>query len=175
MAALSVWPVVAISQTTPSANAPATASGATGAVDGTKLKDASAKASGAVDVVADKMELQQEKKQAIFTGNVDATRGNVNLKGAKLVIDYDETKTGDTSERKFKTLRADGNVVVTSKGQVIHSDWATMDIAANKVVMGGKVVVTQGETVLHGTQLNIDLDTGQSQLSGGRVRGRFVP
>lgn len=144
-------------------------------VDGNKLKAASANEAGAVDITADKMELQQEQKKAVFTGNVDAVRGNVRLKSEKLVIDYEEVKNGDSSERKFKTLQADGKVVVTSKGQVINSDWAKMDIAANKIVMGGAVVVTQGATVMHGTQLNIDLNSGQSQLSGGRVRGRFVP
>jgi lipopolysaccharide export system protein LptA len=144
-------------------------------VDASKLKAASANEAGAVDITADKMELQQDKKRAIFTGNVDAVRGNVRLKSQSLVIDYDEVKKGDTSERQFKTLQADGKVVVTSKGQVINSDWAKMDIGANKIVMGGNVVVTQGATVLRGTQLNIDLNTGQSQLSGGRVRGRFVP
>ncbi|WP_342644180.1 LptA/OstA family protein [Rhodoligotrophos ferricapiens] len=141
----------------------------------TRLKDASASSSGAVDIAAEKVELNQAQKRAIFTGKVDAKRGNVRLQSEKLVVDYEDAKTGEKSSRQFKTLQADGKVVVTSNGQVINSDWAKMDVPANKIVMGGNVVVTQGETVLHGNQLNIDLNTGQSQLSGGRVRGRFVP
>ncbi|WP_137389126.1 LptA/OstA family protein [Rhodoligotrophos defluvii] len=145
-------------------------------VDASKLKDASGTSnSGAVDILAEKVELNQERQQAVFTGSVDATRGNVRLKSQKLVVDYEEVKTGDRTERKFKSLQADGNVVVTSRGQVINADWAKMDVPSNKIVMGGNVVVTQGQTVLRGNQLNIDLNTGQSQLSGGRVRGRFVP
>jgi lipopolysaccharide export system protein LptA len=43
------------------------------------------------------------------------------------------------------------------------------------VVVTGNVTVKQGQTVMHGNQLNVDLDKNTSQLTGGRVKGSFVP
>lgn len=144
-------------------------------VDAAALQDASAKATGAVDVAADSMELLQDANKVIFTGNVDAVRGSVRLRSDKLVVEYQEVRKGDSTERSPKQLDAEGRVEVVSGRQVIRSHWAKMDVDANVVTMGGDVVVTQGDTVLRGEQLAIDLNTGKSELSGGRVRGRFVP
>jgi lipopolysaccharide export system protein LptA len=50
-----------------------------------------------------------------------------------------------------------------------------MDVKANQVTIGGDVVVTQGTTVLRGEQLFVDFNKDTSEMTGGRVRGRFVP
>jgi lipopolysaccharide export system protein LptA len=50
-----------------------------------------------------------------------------------------------------------------------------MDVQSNQVTVGGNVVVTQGSTVLRGEQLFVDLDKNTSEMTGGRVKGKFVP
>jgi lipopolysaccharide export system protein LptA len=72
-------------------------------------------------------------------------------------------------------LEAAGNVVIETTQQRITGTWAKMDVKSNQVTVGGNVVVTQGSTVLHGQQLFVDLDKNTSEMTGGRVRGRFVP
>jgi lipopolysaccharide export system protein LptA len=66
-------------------------------------------------------------------------------------------------------------VVIETAQQRITGAWARMDVAANQVTVGGDVVVTQGSTELRGEQLFVDLDKDTSEMTGGRVRGRFVP
>jgi hypothetical protein len=52
-------------------------------------------------------------------------------------------------------------VLITSKdGQTATGDWATFDVKANTVLMGGRVVVTRGKDVAEGPRLKIDLTTG---------------
>ena len=35
--------------------------------------------------------------------------------------------------------------------------------------------VVQGKTVMNGEQLFVDLNTNRSQMTGGRVKGSFIP
>lgn len=144
-------------------------------VDTTALAQ-SAQQPNAVNIEADTMEVQDDNKRAIFTGNVDASRGDILLKTDKLVADYVEAEGGSgggSTEVTF--LEASGSVEIDTARQRITGSWAKMDVKANQVTVGGNVVVTQGGTVLRGEELIVDLNKNTSQLTGGRVKGSFVP
>lgn len=129
-----------------------------------------------VDIEADQMQVLEDQKQAIFTGKVDATRGNVRLNADKLVVYYREDEQADGSTKnKVNDLHATGNVVIITKSQRITGQWAKMNVPSNKLTVGGDVVVRQGSTVVRGPELYVDLDTNVSQMKGGRVKGSFVP
>ena len=129
----------------------------------------------AVQIEADSMEVKQEDKQAVFTGSVDAKKGNVHLTSDQLVVDYAVVKKGEDKRNKVTHLDARGNVIVVSKGQTVKAQWAKMDVEANTVVMGDKVTVIEGKSVIHGKRLEMNLTTGKSRIIGGgnRVRGTF--
>jgi lipopolysaccharide export system protein LptA len=129
-----------------------------------------------VNIEADRMEVLDQENRAIFIGNVDAKRGNIAFKTDRLVADYEETggeSGGNGTNVTF--LEATGAVVIETTQQRITGTWARMDVKSNQVTVGGNVVVTQGSTVLRGEQLVVDLDKDTSEMTGGRVRGRFVP
>ncbi len=137
-------------------------------------------ASREIRIESDVMEVEQKANRAIFTGNVDARRGAVRLRSKRLVANYKEVKSGQSSKTEITKLDARGNVVVTSKDQKATGAWAVMDVPTGKVTMGGSVVLTQDGTVIRGEKLEMDLRTGKSRLigskkSGGRVKGVFVP
>ena len=137
---------------------------------------AAASADGAVEIESDTMEVIQDQQRAIFSGNVDAVRGNMRLTSDTLTVEYAETGSGDGARTEIRYLDARGNVVIRNKGQTVESDWAKMDVGANTVVMGGIVVLKEGRSVFLGTKLEIDLTSGKSTLVGtGRVRGLFFP
>lgn len=138
------------------------------AVDTTGVKEASDPARK-VDFSADSMTVDRDSKKIVLTGAVQAMRGDVELTSNELVIEYAE------SIQDAQFLNAKGNVVITTADQVIRSQWARMDVDANTVTMGDEVQVTQGDTLLSGKKLFMNLDSGRSEMTGGRVRGRFVP
>ena len=80
-------------------------------------------------------------------------------------------------------IEAKGDVVITSdKDQTTTSEWAIYDLPSQMVTVGGNVVLTQGETVLKGDRLVIDLKSGESRFentgnstAGGRIRALFMP
>jgi len=129
-----------------------------------------------VNIEADQMEVLQNEKRAIFSGKVDATRGDVKLKADKLVVTYADAAQSDGSKKTDVTfLDATGNVLIVTARQRITGRTARMDVKANKVTVEGGVTVTQGQTVMRGPQLLVDLNTDTSRMSGGRVKGSFVP
>jgi lipopolysaccharide export system protein LptA len=129
-----------------------------------------------VDVSANEMEILDAEKKAIFRGAVDATRGTTNLKADTLTVTYAEVKQPDGSSKTDATdLDAKGNVTIKTPRETITGDWAKFDPQTNKLVVGGAVKLVQGATVLTGNELRADLDTDKIQMTGGRVKGSFLP
>lgn len=134
------------------------------------------KAPQPVNIEADRMEILDAEKKAVFRGNVDATRGDVNLKANELTVTYAEVKQADgTAKTDATDLNAKGGVTIKTRRETITGDWATFDPLENKLVVGGAVKLVQGTTVLTGKELRADLDTDKVEMSGGRVKGSFLP
>jgi lipopolysaccharide export system protein LptA len=130
----------------------------------------------AVDIEANEMEIIDTDTRAIFRGSVNARRSDVSLKCDTLVVEYSEVKQADGSNKTDVThLDAKGNVVIVTANQTITGDWAKFDVKANKLNVGGNVKVVQGKTRISGPLLKVDLNTNRSEMSGGRVKGSFLP
>ncbi len=131
-----------------------------------------------VDIEADSMEILDQQKKAIFKGNVKAVRGKVTLNADTLVVTYTEQPDpAAVGEKKTEVtfLDAEGNVVIVSGSQTVTGKTAHMDVKANKLWVKGGAKVVQGKTVMNGEQLFVDLNTNKSEMTGGRVKGSFVP
>ncbi|HRX36843.1 MAG TPA: LptA/OstA family protein [Aestuariivirga sp.] len=129
-----------------------------------------------VDIESNEMEIFDKEKKAIFRGNVDAKRADVSLKCNELVVKYDEVKQPDgTTKTDATDLDAKGNVLIKTAKETITGDWAKFNPQTNKLVVGGKVKLVQGSTVLQGNELHADLNTDKVEMKGGRVKGSFLP
>jgi lipopolysaccharide export system protein LptA len=142
----------------------------------TKAVAAEAKGPKDVDIEANQMEVFDDQKKAVFTGNVVGKRGTVTLHCDKLVVEYVETpQTDGTKKTEVTFLDASGNVVIVTSKQTVTGAWAKMDVKKNQVNVGGNVKVVQDKNVLTGEKLFVDLDANRSEMTGGRVKGSFLP
>jgi lipopolysaccharide export system protein LptA len=142
----------------------------------TKAAASESKALRDVNIEADQLEIFDDKKQAVFTGNVNGRRGDVTLNSDKLVVTYEETPQPNNEKRTEVTfLDASGNVKIVTSRQTVTGEWAKMDVKANTVTVGGNVKVVQDKSTISGEKLFVDLDKNVSQITGGRVKGSFVP
>lgn len=129
-----------------------------------------------VEVEANEMEIVDADKQAIFRGSVDAVRGSQKIRSDVMTVFYaDVIQPDGTSKSQASKLDAKGNVTITTTKQVITGEWAKMDILANTLLVGGHVKLTEGKTTLQGEKLTVDLTTERTLMTGGRVKGSFVP
>ena len=164
-----------------------------------------------IDIESDVLVVHDKEKYATFKGNVKAVQGTTILRAKELNVHYvggDKLNPGPKKEgggeaagapatkvadaqggaaagetAQITKIEAKGDVVITSdKDQTTTSDWAIYDLPAQQVTVGGNVVLTQGENVLKGDRLVIDLTTGESRFensgndaAGGRIRALFMP
>ena len=147
-----------------------------------------------VDIEAATLEVRDKQKQATFSGDVRVKQGDTGLRCKSLVVFYeqdsetaDQSKTlqaatpGPGGEQRIKRLEARGGVIVTQKEQTATGDLGIFDMKSNTVTLtGNPVVMTQGQNVLRGEKLVVDLTSGTSRVesnkgSQGRVQGLFLP
>lgn len=129
-----------------------------------------------VDIEANQMEILDSEKKAVFKGGVVASRAGVTLKCDELAVKYDDVKQPDGSTKTDATdLDAKGSVTITTARETITGDWARFNPQANTLVVGGAVKLVQGTTILTGKELHANLETNKIEMSGGRVKGSFLP
>jgi lipopolysaccharide export system protein LptA len=152
-----------------------------------------------VHIEAATLEVRDKDKVATFSGDVKVVQGDTSMKCKTLVVFYDQegdkaskdkpAKTakpmqaaspGPGGEQKIRRLEARGSVVVTSKEQTATGQLGIFDMPTNTVTLTGDVVMTQGQNVLRGDKLVVNLSSGvsrveSSQTGRGRVQGLFVP
>lgn len=147
-----------------------------------------------VHIEASTLEVRDKDKVATFSGDVKVVQGDTSMKCKTLVVFYDQegdktakaakpmhvANPGPGGEQKIRRLEARGSVVVTSKEQTATGQLGIFDMPSNTVTLTGDVVMTQGQNVLRGDRLVVNLSSGVSRVESsqggrGRVQGLFVP
>jgi lipopolysaccharide export system protein LptA len=151
---------------------------------------------GPIDVTADKLEMVDAEHLAIWRGNVEAVQN-----GSRLVADtlnvYFAGKSS-TPAKPSKTagpggasigqdwgavqrLVAEGHVFFVSQDQTARGEHAVYEMQPDTITMTGDVVVVQGDNVVKGDKLVIQVKTGHADIISNaqgrnkpeRVRGVF--
>ncbi|MCC2110678.1 MAG: hypothetical protein KDJ16_01440 [Hyphomicrobiales bacterium] len=133
-------------------------------------------------IEAEELEVRENGKVATFRGGVEAHQDQTTLTTHVLKVYY----SGEAGSGKQQITRivAEGDVFVTKQEQTVQGDRGDFDMLTETVVLTGNVILTQGETVITGDCLKIDLKNKFSRIDAaacssgaekGRVRGLFVP
>jgi len=139
------------------------------------------------------LEVRDKEHVATFSGNVHVIQGESTLRCKTLVVFYDDNsgaaaapkgghtaaaKAGQTTSgnQQIKRLEAKGNVVITQKDQATQKDQTAtgdngvFDMKTNTATLTGNVVVTQGDNVIRGEKMIMDMTTGVSRIESGKGR-----
>jgi lipopolysaccharide export system protein LptA len=119
-----------------------------------------------VEIAADNLEVSQADGAATFSGNVVIGQGEMRLSAGKVRVEY---ATADNSPGKIDKLHASGGVTLVSGAEAAEAQEAIYTIADGSVVMTGAVVLTQGQNVISGERLVVNLSDGTGRMEG-RVR-----
>ncbi|HXZ46785.1 MAG TPA: LptA/OstA family protein [Pseudolabrys sp.] len=135
-----------------------------------------------VHIEAATLEVRDRQKEATFSGDVRVKQGDTGLRCKSLVVFYeqDDGQSGDGKtlqaatpgpggSQRIKRLEARGGVIVTQKDQTATGDLGVFDMKSNTVTLtGNPVVMTQGQNVLRGDRLVVDLTSGVSRVEAGK-------
>ncbi len=138
---------------------------------------------GPVNIEADTLEVRDKNKMAVFTGNVIVTRTPTTMRASSIKVLYQgEAPQGasmasagaDKAAQNIRSIDMTGPILINQPGQQATADKGTYDAASETVVLEGNVVLTQGNNVLKGPKLFIDMKTNRARMDG-RVQGILVP
>ncbi len=145
-----------------------------------------------VEVEADQLNVNDTAKVAVFQGNVAATQGEFTISSSELYayykggagladvtrseVDHSSGQSKQDAGTELTRIEAKKDVVVTSKdGQTASGDWAEFDAKTKKVMVGGDVMVTQGQNMVRGTRLVIDMTSGESKIDTAPAKAVAQP
>jgi lipopolysaccharide export system protein LptA len=154
-----------------------------------------------VKINAAELEVHDKDKLAVFSGDVHLVQGDTDMRTRRLIVYYDDqppppaksakagTATAEMTaqqNQQIKRVEARGSVIVVQKqkdqkDQTATGDEGIFDMRANTVTMVGNVVISQGESILRGDNLTVNMTTGDALLTCGkdkercRVLGLFNP
>jgi lipopolysaccharide export system protein LptA len=156
-----------------------------------------------VKIESTSLEVRDKSRQATFIGNVKMTQGDTIVQCKTMVVFYEDNaaapatpapnKSGPApapntksvpaiaspggGKQQIKRMEAKGDVIITQKDQTASGENGVFDVKANTLTLTGNVVVTQGQNVLNGEKMVVNLTTGVTRVESGKapVRGLVFP
>ena len=121
-----------------------------------------------IEIIADEMEWNKQKNEAIALGNAKATKGNTVIIANKIIA----TLTDTSKDQQIIKLVATGKVKFTRMEEIATGKKAIYDLEKDIIVIKGNVSLIKGENIMVGESLIINLNTGLSKLSGSNVNNK---
>jgi lipopolysaccharide export system protein LptA len=145
-----------------------------------------------IQIESDKLEVHDQEKTAVFSGNVTVVQGPTLMRSGRMVVHYSggvgqaggNTSPMGAQSSNIELIEVDGKVYVKSETQVATADSGTFDLKTEILTLRGKeVVLTEGDNVIVGCKLTVLMKTGQATLDGcgadagkpGRVKMLLQP
>ena len=132
-----------------------------------------------IQIQSDKLEIRDQENRAEFTGNVKVVQGTTTLQAGRMVVHYasggGSVASGDAD---IETIDVFDKVYLKSGTQEATGDTGTFNMLNETMVLKGKkVVLSEGENVFVGCQLDVAMRTGEATLNacGGRVMIQLDP
>lgn len=125
-----------------------------------------------IEITAQQLEVLQQQRQSIFTGNVVAKQGEMTLYAEKLIVFLQQNQ--DQIER----LDAVGGVRVLQLDRIATAEKAVFHQIEETLVLTGNAEVTQGENKISGDEITLYLKENRTLIKSsdnGRVKAVIVP
>lgn len=147
--------------------------------------------SGPIDIRSDKLVINDQKKIALYSGNVVAVQGDHTMRAPELEVIYasrDDDPKGTAKgarppagsappagfgedSQQIKRIKARTKVVMTTttpgkEEQTATCDEVDYDVAGQLVVLSGHVHIHQGKNVITGSRVTLNLKTSEYTVDG---------
>ncbi len=135
-----------------------------------------------IEIVADRLTVEQSEGRAIFVGNVLAEQGEMLLRADQLIVYYVQGEDGAASQQAIRRIEVEGNVTIASAEETAVGDAGFYDVTGEMIELSGNVVLTRDANVIRGDLLEIDvarqlatMTSAADRPAGERVRALFRP
>ena len=125
-----------------------------------------------VEISADLFTIEEDTREAIFTGTVVVKHPSVNVWASKVIATYGEGGTSD-----IRSFEATGAVKLETKDLTATGERAVFTPGDQMLRLTGNVEVVNAGGTVRSSELVVDMASGVSTFSagsGGRVTGVFT-
>ncbi len=126
-----------------------------------------------VDITADKLDFDQKKRVAVFTGNVIARQAEASLEADTLKVVFAE------SDQALQEIIATGKeVVIKFQGKKGRCRKMHYYAGARKIILTGNPSIDDGKNVISGEEITFFIDEERSVVKSGqqkRVKTTIFP
>jgi lipopolysaccharide export system protein LptA len=141
-----------------------------------------------IQIEAAHLEVRDKQKVATFSGNVKVVQGDTTMRCKTLVVHYEQkpqdgqtappppttAQPGPGGSSQISKIEMNGGVTVVQKDQTASGDSGLYDMKSNTVTLKGNVTVSQGQNILRGDRLVVDMTTGKSVVDSGKGPVRML-
>ena len=110
---------------------------------------------GAIEIVADRGELDDVKRQAVYIGNVDVVQGDARLRAKEVVINYNARQGTSgagggigSSVGDIQNIQATGDVYYITAREKVKADRGVYNAKDETINLTGNVRVTNADGVV---------------------------
>jgi lipopolysaccharide export system protein LptA len=135
-----------------------------------------------IEIVADRLTVEQAQGRAVFLGNVLAEQGEMLLRADRLIVYYALGDDGAAPDQAIRRIEVEGNVTIASTIETAVGDTGFYDVTGGMIELAGNVVLTREANVIRGDLLEIDVEqqvatmtSAPGRAPGERVRALFRP
>lgn len=128
---------------------------------------------GPIQIEADSVDIRPQDRVVFLSGNAVVIQNGNALRSNTLRVTYRGEPGADGSQ--IDKVFADTEVFYITPNERVRGDNGVFDAVNNTITIRGRVVVTQGRSVVQGSELVVNTVTRQSRMRGvdGRVRAVF--
>ncbi|MCH8465419.1 MAG: LptA/OstA family protein [Roseinatronobacter sp.] len=114
-----------------------------------------------VEIRADQLEVDNTTGETVFSGNDVLGQCEMRIAAPLIRIFY-----ATEGERRIERLEASGGVTLVTSEEAAEAQDAIYEVVLGTVRMLGDVILTQGQNILSGDRLDVNLRTGQGRMDG---------
>jgi len=128
------------------------------------------------EITSENMFIEREKKTINFSGNVILKQGSAYLTANQIELFFNK----NFSQEGFYKMLASGNILIKNNDSTsITSNLATYNVSDEKIVMTENVVLKNQMSMINGSKLILDINSGKIEISDDkldqeRVKGVLV-
>lgn len=138
---------------------------------------------GPIQVNSDNSLVREKQREVTVSGNVDIVQGAARLRANTVTLNYTGSdgatrSTGLTGGfGDISSMRADGDVFYVTPELKVRGDTGVYLASTDTITLTGNVILSRGEDVARGCEMEMRVSEGRSQLKGcdGRVQMVIFP
>jgi lipopolysaccharide export system protein LptA len=132
-----------------------------------------------IQIESDQLEVSEANGRADFTGNVNVVQGEMVLKSGAMTVFYSgDSGSVSTGTAAIERIELSDKVFLQSGEQTASADAGTYDMTSEVLTLSGeRVVLSEGDNVLVGCRLTVQVASGNARLEscGNRVQIQLNP